>query len=251
VALVTRPAHQAETLAHKIEAAGGHAVLWPALEIRPPRNALVLEHLAARMAHAEIVIFISPNAVEQAAAQVPAPTWPHHLLLAAVGAGTARALRARTGRHADLCPPEPYDSEGLLALPDLQSVAGRRILIVRGEGGRERLADTLRARGAAVEYAEVYRRACPEAAPAEARAALAGGKVDIVTATSVEALHNLVQMAGDLAERLRALPLVVVSERMRDEAQQLGFSMPVLTARAASDEALVETLLAWAGGRER
>jgi uroporphyrinogen-III synthase len=248
--LVTRPAHQAGALARQIEAAGGRPVLWPALEIQPPRSEAELEHLPRRLAQAHIAVFVSPNAVEQAVAHLAPAAWPATVALAVVGAGTARALRERFGRGPDLCPAERYDSEGLLALRALQQVAGKRVVIVRGEGGRELLADTLRARGAAVEYAEVYRRACPSTSPADARAALAGGEVDIVTVTSAEALHHLLHLAGDLAERLRVLPLVVVSERMRQEALELGFLRPALVARSAGNEALIETLRVWASGRE-
>jgi uroporphyrinogen-III synthase len=249
--LITRPAHQALALAQKVEAAGGRVVLWPTLAIRPTGDPAVREQLGARLAAAHLVIFISPNAVEHAVAAVPATTWRRGAALAAVGEGTARALRERLGRGPDLCPPTRFDSEGLLALPELQEVTGRRIVIVRGEGGRELLAETLRGRGAMVDYAEVYRRACPDASPAEAQAALAEGRVDVVVATSSEGLRNLLHLAGELAARLRALPLVVVSERMAREADALGFCSPARVAHGASDEALVEALLAWARGREK
>jgi len=249
--LVTRPAHQAAGLVRAIEEAGGRAVCWPALTIEPPRDTAARTQFPDQVRASQIVIFISSNAVEQALAQLPPIAWPRGLLLGAVGEGTARALRDGFQRGPDLVPPERFDSEGLLALPTLQAVAGKRILIVRGEGGRELLADSLRARGAAVEYAEVYRRACPGQVPAEARAALVQDQIDIVTATSAEALRNLLEMAGELADPLRALPLVVVSERMAREAKELGFRRPAIVARAAGSEALVEALRAWAGEREQ
>ena len=247
--LVTRPAHQAQHLVGLIQEAGGRAVLWPVLEIVPP--AREPEQLASQLAAADIAIFISPNAVEQTLARVPPVLWPARPALAAVGAGTARMLREQLGRGPTLCPNGQFDSEGLLALPALQQIAGKRVVILRGEGGRELLANTLRARGAQVEYAEVYRRRCPEQAPEEARAAVQAGAVGVVLATSAEGLRNLVHMAGPLADSLRRLPLIVVSERVAVTAAELGFNETPRQARAASDEAMLEAVVTWASGRER
>lgn len=242
--LVTRPAHQAAPLAGKLRAAGALPLLWPALDIEP----IGCDALPARLARADLAVFISPNAVEICAARLGTQALPPRLTVAAVGEGTARALRERMGRAPDLVPEGRFDSEGLLALPALAGMSGKRVLIVRGEGGRELLSDTLRRRGATVEYAEVYRRLCPAKAPAEAYEALAAGGVGAITATSAEGLRNLLEMAGPLADRLRELPLVVVSERMAAAAAGLGFRFTKV-ARSPGDEALVESLIDLAAAR--
>lgn len=248
--LVTRPAHQADTLCRLIEEAGGRAIRFPVLAIAPPHDMTVPLATVARLAQYELAIFVSPNAVEYGLDLIEAQGGlPAGLRLAVVGEGSARALRARLGRGPDLQPTERYDSEGLLALPELQQVAGWRVVIFRGDGGRELLGQTLRERGAAVEYAEVYRRERPSADAQALAAQLAAGAVDIVTVTSSEGLRNLLELAGVTnAAQLKLLPLVVVSERTAGLAKDLGFVQPAVIAALASDAGLVEAVACWAGG---
>ncbi len=250
--LVTRPDHQADRLCALIEAAGGRAIRFPVLAIAAPRDDAPALALIARLAQYSLAIFISANAVERGLDLIESRlgALPPQLRIAAVGAATARELRRRLGRDPDLVPQGRYDSEALLALPQLQTVAGSRIAIFRGEGGRELLADTLRERGAAVEYAEVYRRVPPLADGAALTAQLVRGEVDIVTVTSSEGLRNLLELAGDESGmRLRQLPLVVVSERTAALAHTLGFAQPALVAREASDQGLVEAVAHWMSER--
>jgi len=251
--LVTRPAHQASGLCALIEQSGGRALRFPVMAIAPvadPRAALAL---VGRLAQYNLAIFISPNAVEfgfdliEKTARMPAG-----LKLAAVGEGSARALFQRAGRAPDLQPQERFDSESLLALPELQQVSGWRIAIFRGEGGRELLAETLRARGAEVDYIEVYRRERPLVDRAALALQLRRGEVNVVTVTSSEGLRNLLELAGDEnSAQLRRLPLVVVSERTAELARSFGFSQPVLVAAKAGDAALVEVVARWARERAR
>jgi uroporphyrinogen-III synthase len=249
--LVTRPAHQADTLCRLIEAAGGEAIRFPVLAIAPPLDRRSALAMVAQLAQYELAVFVSPNAVELGLDLIEAQGGlPPGLRLAVVGEGSGRALRARLGRGPDLQPSERYDSEGLLALPVLQQVTGWRIVIFRGDGGRELLGQTLRERGATVDYAEVYRRERPIADREALEAQLARGAVDIVTVTSSEGLRNLLELAGaESAQRLKQLPLVVVSERTAALAQALGFSLPALVAAQASDAGLVQAVAHWAGER--
>jgi uroporphyrinogen-III synthase len=153
------------------------------------------------------------------------------------------ALCRRLGRDPDLVPQGSFDSESLLALEPLQHVSGKRIVIFRGNGGRELLADTLRQRGARVDYAEVYRRG-PPPPPADTEWLQ---KTDIITLTSSEALHNLVTMTPATArDALYDKPLVVISERSAQLARQLGFRQSVLLTPRACDEAIIATLMQWA-----
>jgi uroporphyrinogen-III synthase len=160
--------------------------------------------------------------------------------LAAVGRATATAME-QAGLAPDLVPDSGFDSESLLALPALQRAGGKRVLIVRGEGGRALLGETLTQRGAEVVYAEVYRRAAPDT---DARALLSDWRQSLgfVTATSDEVLVNLLAMVPMSAHRwLRALPLAVLSERNATKAMELGFRV-VAVASEPSDAGLCEAL---------
>jgi uroporphyrinogen-III synthase len=238
--LVTRAAHQAEPLAGMIEDRNGRAVLLPAIEIQPGCDTQRAQLFLS--SSWDWIIFVSPNAVRFSLKLLPKRGLPK-AGIAAVGASTARQLK-QAGIDVDLIPDQGYDSEGLLSLEELNRVAGQEILIVRGEGGRPLLGDTLQARGAQVRYAEVYRRMKPTPSVA---ALLAGwsDQVQLVTATSREILRNLVEILGAPGwSKLTQTPLVVISERMEQEAQQLGFAT-IIRAAGADDRSLIETICDW------
>lgn len=237
--LVTRPAHQGGPLCDLINAAGGHAVSYPTLAILPPTDSKTIEAITRRLEEYQLAIFVSPNAVEKGLEQMQkAGELPPTLKLATVGKGSARSLKALLGREPDLCPADRYDSEALLALPELQQPESDQILIVRGEGGRELLAETLRKRGAEVDYMEVYRRARPEPVPPWPE------NIDIITVSSNEALQNLYDMAPvDHRQRLLDTTLIVVSQRSADLARKLGFRQAVTIATNASNEALLDSVI--------
>jgi len=129
-------------------------------------------------------------------------------------------------------------------------MAGKRVIIFRGEGGRELLAEELRARGATVEYAEVYRRGRPTQDNGPLLHAWARGEVDIITVTSGEGLRNLFDMVGQLGRQwLRKTPILVINERLVTLARELGVEAPPVIAEEASDEGIVAALAAWHRGR--
>jgi uroporphyrinogen-III synthase len=236
--LVTRPAGQAARLCRLIEEAGGRAIPFPAIEILPAADPAPARRLLAQPW--DLLIFVSRNAVNRAFDLLPGRHLPGGTVLAAVGAATAAAL-AEAGREPDLMPNGRYDSEALLALPRLADMRGKRVLIVRGEGGRALLGETLSARGAEVAYAEVYRRGLPEADTSELVAHWSR-EVQLVTATSGEILVNLLTLVGEAGrEPLLATPLVVVSERTAETAKSLRFSR-VEVAQRADDEAVLAAL---------
>jgi uroporphyrinogen-III synthase len=233
--LVSRPADQAEGLCQLIESAGGRAVRLPAVQILPASDPEPARALLA--APSDLMIFVSRNAVIQALPLCPGGKLPENCTLAAVGEATARAL-TDAGREPDLTPTGRFDSEALLAMDALQDVLGSRVTIVRGEGGRPTLGETLTSRGARVAYAEVYRRALPDL---DAGPLLANWReqVQLVTATSDDLLHNLMRLvtpAGQAA--LLATPLVVVSQRTAALARSLGFVRVEVAERAGEREIL-------------
>ena len=242
--LVTRPAHQAGELCRLVEEHGGRALRFPCIEIGPPDNPAALASLLAGIDSFDLAVFISPNSVARLAERLPVARWPERLQLAAVGQGTARALQA-LGRPVTLVPDARFDSEALLAIPRLADMAGARVVIFRGEGGRPLLGDTLRQRGAEVHYAALYRRRLP-AVDADAQLAR-WDEVDLVSVTSGETLQNLLTLLGDSGrERLVQTPLLVVAERTRDEALKCGFTEVVVAPRA-DPVAIVATLCSWVG----
>ena len=237
--LVTRPVQQAETLCQLLTAHGAIPIRFPTLAIQSATDPAAAATRLAQTDNADLVIFISANAVEQALQLRPLPVYPK---LAAIGKATARALR-KAGREPDLMPINGNDSEALLAIRELQQIKGWRIVIVRGVGGRETMAETLRARGAVVEYAEVYRRFRPASDANKLIERWRQGQIHVVTATSNETLQNLYDMLGQAGRTLLLdTPLIVVSARAAQLAQQLGFSKPALITTEASDQALLNTL---------
>lgn len=248
--LVTRPREQAENLARLIEARGGEAIRFPVIEIAEPRDTRALLAVIDRLMDFSLAIFISPNAVNRAMGLIRARGGlPPDLRIACVGRGSTRELK-RFGINNAIVPPERFDSEALLALPELQRVAGKRIVIFRGEGGRELLGDTLRARGAEVEYAECYRRLRPDTDATPLRQRWERGEIDIVSVTSVDGLRNLFDMIGETGRpRLLRAPVVVVSERMAQVCRELGFQTGARVAATAGDEAILEAIQAWRDGQ--
>jgi uroporphyrinogen-III synthase len=242
---ITRPRDQAAPLARRIEQAGGIPLLFPLLDIAPAQDQQALREQISHLAQFDLAIFISPNAVQYGMAAIRASgELPQNLKIATVGQGSAKALR-ELGLANIIAPTERFDSEGLLALSELQDVTGWRVLIFRGDGGRELLGDTLKARGAVVEYAACYRRSKPQ----QDIAALLDAKPDVLTVTSSEALDHLWQMLGD-AHRDSAcgLPLFAPHQRIADLAKQQGWQQVQLTA--SGDDGLLSALITWASKRQ-
>lgn len=236
--VVTRPAQQAGPLAAALAAAGGIPVLFPVLEIHEVDAAEreLLRAVLARLAAAEfgLAVFVSPNAIERTFAELRASglTWPApaRLRVAALGKSSERALAA-CGIGDVIAPRARFDSEGLLELPELQAMAGKRVIIFRGDGGRELIAETLRARGATVEYVTCYRRAAPAGDTAELRRLWQEGRLDAFTITSSEGLRHLHALLGEAGRALlEGTPLFAPHARIVEEARGLGLQRVVATA---------------------
>ncbi len=242
--LVTRAAHQAGSLSGQIAARGGRPIRFPVVEIARP---LDLEQARAQMASAkayDFLVFVSQNAVVYGLKLSPEEKLPKEPALVAVGRSTAQKL-AEAGYPVDVVPAERFDSEALLDTPELTDVAGRRVLIVRGNGGREFLASELRQRGAEVDYAEVYARICPDV-DAHSLVQRWEDDIHIVTVTSIDLLDNLFTLLGGAGiDLLKQTPLVVVSDRMRQYARQQG-CQNVILSKGAEEPLIVDAVSMWA-----
>ncbi|MGB4466527.1 MAG: uroporphyrinogen-III synthase [Azovibrio sp.] len=248
--VVTRPRAQAKALGRAIAAQGGRAFYFPLLEITPVEDAAPLRAVAARLEDYRLAIFISPNAVQHALPILLAGRhWPPGLQPVAVGPGTLKALE-QAGVNGCLCPRQRFDSEALLDLPELSAaaLAGQQVLILRGNGGRELLGDTLANRGARVERVACYQRRGPGAGQEEFLAALRAEALHGLTLSSSEALAHLLELAGaEHKAHLERLPLFVSHARIADKARAAGLSQVVLTE--PGDAGLLAGLCAYNGSR--
>ena len=224
-----------------VEVDGPEPVLTPLplLAIRRLPGGGELPQALAAMRPDDLVVFVSPRAVAAARRLRPLAEWPARHM-AAVGAATGKAL-AEAGRGDALVPDGSEDSEGLLERLDGLSMAGRRVWIIRGETGRELLAETLAARGARPRFVAVYRREC---APAPQIVPAGSDRLWIVTAP--QALDCLAALAAATDEGPSGLldsTLLVINERARDRARSLGFGGRVALAGAPTPATLARA--AW------
>lgn len=242
--VVTRPQAQAHGLAEGIAAAGGVPVLFPVLAILDVDDVRPIAALADRLDQFDLAIFISPNAVNKALNVLNGRrTWPQSVRVACIGKSSEREL-ARYGFKDVVAPQGRFDSEALLDLAPLQAaaIAGKRVVIFRGDGGRELLGDTLLARGAALEYVECYHRGKPKLDAAPLLKLWARGELDAITVTSSEGLRNLFDMVGKLGQQwLRKTLLFAPHERIVDQARRLGVRQVALTA--PGDDGLLGALI--------
>lgn len=241
--VVTRPEAQADALCQAIAAAGGTVVRFPVLAIGPATDPRPLAAIAPRLEEFDLAFFVSPNAVHYALHDLLARRpWPASLRVATVGKGSERAL-AGFGFTDVIAPASGFDSEAVLRLPAFaaQAVAGRRVLIFRGDGGRDLLADTLRSRGASVEFVPCYRRACPALDPAPLIEAARHGAIDGLLLTSSEGVDNLVRMLGEAGmEVVRGVTVFASHPRIAERAIAAGFRNVIETP--AGDQGLMQTL---------
>lgn len=238
--VVTRPRSAGEPLAAALAREGARTWLFPALAIEDVEPTVELQALLSGISRFDMAIFVSANAAEKGLAMASrfAP-WPGSIRVAAIGEATAQALR-NWGLANVISPPDRHDSEGLLALAQLQDVRGRNIIVFRGEGGRERLKESLEERGADVTYAECYRRVRPDADPSAVVAALSRGEVHAVSVLSGETLGNFIAMIGAGAARLADVTLVVPHAAVGERPEARRFARVLVAGHGA--EGLIEAL---------
>jgi uroporphyrinogen-III synthase len=229
--VITRPRPAAESVAAALRAEGAQAFVFPSLAIEDLPPSPDLEAALEALPRADLAIFVSANAVERGLERVKRRgPWPPRTRVAAVGDATAEALR-NSGFDAVISPSGRNDSEALLELPPLRDVEGKRIVIFRGEGGRERLREVLESRGAKVFYAPCYRRLRPVVDAEPLLAAWSRGEIHAVGAWSAESLENFVAMIGAEGGRfLGSTALVVPHEAIAAHRDARRFGRVVVAA---------------------
>jgi len=243
--LVTRPEPQAGPLARRLASEGARVYRLPAIELLPRDDRARQRAALGPIDRFHWIVFVSANAVRFGAALLEGR---RDLKLAAVGPATAAALN-HAGFRVALVPQGGYDSEHLLESPEFRHVQGQRVLIVRGDSGRELLADVLEARGAEIQYAEVYERRCARPVPgavAAVEAEWARGAIDVVTATSGELLRCLYEILSPQGRALLGKSVLLVGgARIGAVARQIGIAGPMVVASRPDDDGLVDALLKW------
>ena len=247
--LVTRPAGQADTLCSALQQRGFDTHQQPLLELCPlPALAPADRQQLLNLDQFGHVIFISGNAVRFGMEEIEGhwPQLPVGLNWYAIGSATA-SLLGDYGVVA-LAPSQEMTSEGLLKLPTLQQVAGEKILVVKGEGGRETLRQALEERGAVVSELRCYRRICPTLAPGALADMLADWQIDLIQIGSGEALTNMLALLSNKeSTNLQDIALLLPSRRVAREAEAMGFTNLVVADNAA-DAALLQALENWRPG---
>ncbi|MEO6031108.1 MAG: uroporphyrinogen-III synthase [Burkholderiaceae bacterium] len=234
--LVTRPALQAAEWVEQLTARGVDAVALPLIGIAAPLDPGAVRAAWADLARQRLVMFVSPNAADRFFAQRPAGVlWPARTLAGSPGPGTSRALVALgvppTRIVAPAADSSQFDSEALWEQLEPLDWHEASVLLVRGDGGREWLAETLRARGARVDALTTYRRSRPVLGIEEQRlldTALQHPTSHLWLFSSSQAVVHLGQMAGggapedDDARRWAGAHAIATHPRIAEQARVLG-----------------------------
>jgi uroporphyrinogen-III synthase len=242
--LVTRARHQAAGLSRALESAGARVAQLPTVEIRALDSEDLNDRAHSLVPPADWLIFVSPNAAGIGCELLErlGVTPATGCRIGAVGAGTARELERR-GLGVDAVPETGGGGEALLRLAALADVGTQRVVIVRGVGGRETLAEALRARGAHVDYLEVYRRDPARVDPGAALRDWRQSAARFTILTSATGLTNLLRLVDSVdRERLLESRVITVSERLAGLVREAGFRRPAVVADGADDAALLQAV---------
>lgn len=239
---LTRPGDQGKDLQQALTQLGAACVSLPLLDIRPVTLTVADRQKLLNLDRYDLLFFVSTNAARIGLDAIAHwwPQYPAHINNFAVGPGTAAVLE-RAGLQVSY-PRERMTSEAMLALPGLQQIGGKKALIVRGVGGREIIAAGLQARGAEVDYLELYERAPPQHSSNWLLDLLQNRWPDAVVLSSGEALEHLKALLAPLTPHWAQLSLAVSSPRLAALAETAGFAA-ALVLPGASDEAIIAGLL--------
>ncbi len=236
---ITRPVGQASKLSQLIQKAGGHVISFPLIDIAPLNDYAQFEAVISNIAAYDWILFISSNAVQNSLPRLLAHGIPSHLKFAAIGPTTAQTLNDYGIPDVLIPSGNRFDSESLLSLPEMLDMKGKKVLLVRGVGGRDVLANTLTERGAKVTFAECYQRVNPQTNCDVLAQAYRDGQLHALVVTSSEAMRNLLSMASK-AEWIKHVTLYVNHARVAEEAIKAGLTVKV--ADAPGNEAMLAAL---------
>ncbi|MFT4463720.1 MAG: uroporphyrinogen-III synthase [Sodalis sp. (in: enterobacteria)] len=243
--LVTRPSPAGEQLVNRLRARGKSAWHLPLIDFTPGND---LPHLPQRLADlsaGDLLFIVSQHAINYAHPWLTQQgvSWPAGLHYYAVGRSTGLRLHGLSGLPVSY-PDEGETSEDLLRLPALACIDGKRALILRGNGGREVLEQTLRQRGVQTTYCECYRRSPIHYDGEEQGRRMRTLGIDTLVITSGEMLQQFYTLMPEYYRRawLMSCRLIVVSERLAMLARQLGWT-DIVVANAADNDALMRVLL--------
>ena len=231
--LVTRPAAQADEWVQALRAQAIDAVALPLIRIAAAVDTAPVVQAWCGLESLRLIVFVSANAAEQFFAQRPtasaATAWPPALRVGSPGPGTTRMLVALGVPAAQIVAPADdaaqFDSESLWAQLERFDWRGARVLVVRGDGGREWLAETLRAAGAQVEPLAAYRREPPQfdaAARTTLDAAVAQPAAHAWLFSSSQAIDHLLDAVPPAADWTRATA-IASHPRIAERARRAGF----------------------------
>ena len=239
---ITRPAGQATKLSKLITENGGTPILFPLIEITALDDYGVFEQKLSELTQYDWAIFISSNAVQHGMPRLLKHFGhiPTNLKFAAIGPVTASELATFGVQHV-LIPQDRFDSESLLGLSEMQSVKNQRIMIFRGVGGREILAETLKTRGAQVDFAECYQRTNPQMDTNLLATLWQNKQLHAVVVTSSEAMRHLLDLSisgNKAADWIKHVVLCVNHARIAEAPLALGLKVAI--ADAPGDEAMLQ-----------
>jgi uroporphyrinogen-III synthase len=243
--VITRPAGTGRALAQQVRALGGVPLLLPGLSLRAATDPVAARGQWIDARQDDVLIFTSPAAVRYALALAPCRT---QATVIAVGSATARALH-RHGIDAQ-APASRQDSEGVLQLPAMQQLQGKRIALVTAPGGRGLLQEQIVARGGVLREVHVYGRGAPRLNRRHIDAVLQLSPSACVLLSSGEALAHLMERLPETAwQRLCNSQAIVSSERIAEQARSVGFKRLCLAASAAQADLLAAAWQAYSHPR--
>ncbi|MCF6190366.1 MAG: uroporphyrinogen-III synthase [Cocleimonas sp.] len=237
--VITRPSHQSENLKRKLESVGAKPVLFPLIEITPPADLGLIEKQLETLQDYDLVIFVSANAVTHSFEKI-SPSILQNVKVATTGKKTADALE-QLGIKTDFCPKEFFNSEALLAIHEFSDYyAGKKIAIIRGEGGRNLLRDELQKKGASVDYINTYQRVFPQKDLDVLEQRAKQGELDVILLTSGTSVAKFFGLAQEV-NWINQLTLMLGSPRMQKKIPG-SFQGKLLVAEDPSDETLYKKL---------
>ena len=241
--VITRPSHQTSEIKSLVNEHQGHPIEFPLLEIQSKSQNETFQHTVLKLEDYDWAIFISSNAVQfgMPAVKNAFHTLPESIKFAAIGPSTQKALKLFDVRDV-LIPEENFDSEGLLATSEMNDIQNKKIVIFRGEGGRETLAETLRARGAEVIYAECYPRTFPQTNLDLLKAFSEKIHISAILITSSEACKEFVRLSRQKnMDFLKDILVIVNHPRMVNVLERESFM--TFSSDEPSDQSMMKKLL--------